>query len=362
VEAWINIPIAEEWLKIALVAGSAALLGTIVGAWLSRPRRAKEAPARTDPVALALEQKAPSEKPALKSFRAILEKRGVGGKELNIQLEDFARQFAELQESLRRLAPADPANSSKIDQALESLDAGNFGQTLEILTQLGNSDVAAGRELKERADTHLSAAAAAKVVAGDLHMAQMAYGDALQCYTLALDALPRNAGAPLAEYLNKHGTAAYHVGDHTAATDSFGQALVILERTLGDDHPDLATALNNLALLHYSQANYEAAQPLYERALAIDEKVLGPDHPGVATDLNNLALLHKKQGNFEAAEPLLRRALDIKEKVFDPGHYSLVMGLKNYASLLRVLDRVEEAETLETRAALLPSGRNQAAE
>ncbi len=361
-EAWINQLVGEEWLKIALVAGCAALLGTIVGAWLSRPRRATEAPVRADPVLPPPQETVPAEKPALRSFRAILEKRGVGGKELDVQLEDFGRQYAELQESLRHLDLVDPANAGKVDEARESLEAGNFGQTLEILTEIGDSDTVAGRELKERADKHLSAAAAVKVVAGDLHMAQMAYGEALRCYTLALDALPRDAGAPIAEYLNKHGTAAYHVGDHTAATDSFGQALTILERSLGEDHPDLATALNNLALLHYSQANYEAAQPLYERALAIDEKVLGPDHPGVATDLNNLALLHKKQGNFEAAEPLLRRALDIKEKVFDPGHYSLTMGLKNYASLLRVLDRVEEAETLEARAALLPSGRTEAAE
>jgi hypothetical protein len=34
-----------------------------------------------------------------------------------------------------------------------------------------------------------------------------------------------------------------------------------------------------------------AARPLYERAIAIGEKTLGPEHPDVATRLSNLARL-----------------------------------------------------------------------
>ena len=35
--------------------------------------------------------------------------------------------------------------------------------------------------------------------------------------------------------------------------------------------------------------DYAKAEPLYQRALKIDEKALGPDHPDTATALNNLA-------------------------------------------------------------------------
>ena len=46
------------------------------------------------------------------------------------------------------------------------------------------------------------------------------------------------------------------------------------------------------------QGKLDDAVPLYLEALAIDEKVYGEDHPEVATDLNNLALLYKTQVRF----------------------------------------------------------------
>jgi len=49
--------------------------------------------------------------------------------------------------------------------------------------------------------------------------------------------------------------------------------------------------LNNLAQLLKATNRLDEAEPLMRRALAIDEKSLGPDHPNVATRLNNLAQL-----------------------------------------------------------------------
>ena len=44
----------------------------------------------------------------------------------------------------------------------------------------------------------------------------------------------------------------------------------------------------------------------YKRSLAIREKSLGPNHPAVATSLNNLARLYRAQGRYADAEPLLQ--------------------------------------------------------
>jgi len=46
----------------------------------------------------------------------------------------------------------------------------------------------------------------------------------------------------------------------------------------------------------------------------IMEKTLGPEHPNVATCLNNLALLYKTQGRYAQAELLINRSLAIREK------------------------------------------------
>ena len=50
---------------------------------------------------------------------------------------------------------------------------------------------------------------------------------------------------------------------------------------------------------------------LYRRALAIWERSLGPDHPNVASALNNLAGVLRAKNRLGEAEPLLRRVLEI---------------------------------------------------
>jgi tetratricopeptide (TPR) repeat protein len=80
---------------------------------------------------------------------------------------------------------------------------------------------------------------------------------------------------------------------------------------LGENHPDVANSLNNLAELYRSQGRYEEAEPLYLQALELGQRLLGENHPDVATSLNNLALLYNTQGKYVKAEALSRQALII---------------------------------------------------
>ena len=59
-------------------------------------------------------------------------------------------------------------------------------------------------------------------------------------------------------------------------------------KVLGDDHPDVAKQLNNLALLCQNQGKYEEVETYYQRALTIYTKKLGEDDPNVAKTKNNL--------------------------------------------------------------------------
>ena len=63
----------------------------------------------------------------------------------------------------------------------------------------------------------------------------------------------------------------------------------------------------------------EAVAPI-ERAIAIYEKSLGPDHPHVATGLNNLARLLHGQGKSKDALALMERVLRIRLAVYGPSH------------------------------------------
>ena len=143
----------------------------------------------------------------------------------------------------------------------------------------------------------------------------------------------------------------YHsMGDYAKAEPLYQRALKIREKALGPDHPDTATALNNLARLYYSMGDYAKAEPLYQRALKIEEKALGPDHPDTATALNNLAELYRSMGDYAKAEPLYQRALKIKEKALGPDHPDTATALNNLAELYYSMGDYAKAEPLYQRA------------
>jgi tetratricopeptide (TPR) repeat protein len=109
----------------------------------------------------------------------------------------------------------------------------------------------------------------------------------------------------------------------------FRRALAVMEKALGPDHPDTATALNNLAELLEDKGDHAGAERLLRRALAIREKALGPDHTDTAMSLGNLAALLKSKGDYAGAEPLFRRALAIREKELGPDHPDTAISLNN---------------------------------
>lgn len=84
----------------------------------------------------------------------------------------------------------------------------------------------------------------------------------------------------------------------------------------GEDHPDVAASLNNLAGLYESQGRYEQVEPLYLRALQIFLKRLGQDHPNTQTIINNFAsfLTEAIRANKQASlsnHPMTQQLLDI---------------------------------------------------
>ena len=66
------------------------------------------------------------------------------------------------------------------------------------------------------------------------------------------------------------------------AVPLYVSALAIFEKTLGAEHPQVASNLVNLGNAFCDQQKHVEAVPVYLRALTIDEKALGHDHPEVA--------------------------------------------------------------------------------
>jgi tetratricopeptide (TPR) repeat protein len=115
-----------------------------------------------------------------------------------------------------------------------------------------------------------------------------------------------------ADRLHQQVTKLYQQGKYAEAIPLAQRELAIRKQLHGENHPDVATSLNNLAELYRAQGRYTEAEPLYKQSLAMSKRLLGENHPSVATILNNLAELYRAQGRYSEAEPLLKQAEAIK--------------------------------------------------
>jgi hypothetical protein len=65
----------------------------------------------------------------------------------------------------------------------------------------------------------------------------------------------------------------------------------LAENHLGPEHPNVATAVNNLGGVLKALGDLPAARQAFQRALAIFEKYLPPDHPNIKIVRGNLESL-----------------------------------------------------------------------
>ncbi|MGH7187049.1 MAG: tetratricopeptide repeat protein, partial [Pseudomonadota bacterium] len=76
--------------------------------------------------------------------------------------------------------------------------------------------------------------------------------------------------------------------DYAAAEQLYRRAFAIYQK-LPDIGEALAQIVNSIAGIYYVQGRYGDAEPLYRKALNLREAVLGENHPDVASSVNNLA-------------------------------------------------------------------------
>ncbi|MEH2212292.1 tetratricopeptide repeat protein [Nostoc sp.] len=131
------------------------------------------------------------------------------------------------------------------------------------------------------------------------------------------------------------------------------QHLSAARERFGDEHPDVATSLNNLATLYYSQGKYSDAEPLYIQALTITKRLLGDEHSSVAANLNNLAQLYKSQGRYSDAEPLYIQASEMYKRLLGDKHPDVATSLNNLAELYCLQGRYSDAEPLYIQASAM---------
>jgi tetratricopeptide (TPR) repeat protein len=137
---------------------------------------------------------------------------------------------------------------------------------------------------------------------------------------------------------------------YSQAERLYQECLETTQKRFGNEHPAVATSLNNLAYIYKSQGRYSEAEPLYVQALALRKKLLGEKHTKVAHSINNLAGLYRKQGRYSEAEPLLLESLALRKELLGEKHQQVAMSLDHLAYLYYEQGHYLKAEPLYLQA------------
>lgn len=92
-----------------------------------------------------------------------------------------------------------------------------------------------------------------------------------------------------------------------------------------------APYLNNLGALDLALGNPLQARVAFAEALELLEKSLGPDHPSLISPLNNLGCADQAAGNYAEAETSLRHAAELQAKHLSRLHLRVAETARNLA-------------------------------
>ncbi len=134
------------------------------------------------------------------------------------------------------------------------------------------------------------------------------------------------------------------------ATARAAEALAVVEAGASLSDNELAVFTYDLARVYQNGAERQKARPLYERSLSLVERSLGPDHPRVASALSSLGAILTDEGDYTKSDAAIRRALEIQEAALGPDDPALGLTLRNLGHLLERRGDLTRAEETNRRA------------
>jgi len=129
-----------------------------------------------------------------------------------------------------------------------------------------------------------------------------------------------------------------------------GEALAIRRRLFGNEHPDVATSLNNLANLDRHYGRLSEAEARAREALGIRRRLFGDEHWEVADSLRNLSIILGDAGKWSESEEMARAVLAMRRKLLGPEDPSVASALADVAWAAGARGKLNEAEALEREA------------
>ncbi|MFN7921030.1 MAG: tetratricopeptide repeat protein [Bryobacteraceae bacterium] len=141
-----------------------------------------------------------------------------------------------------------------------------------------------------------------------------------------------------------------------AALDDYRQALGVLDRVIGPDHPQVLPMLDRVGELENSQRAYDRAEATFRRALVIRERIHGGDHADLIATLDGLAYSLFGQRRYDDAEPVYKRLLGIWEVSAGPEHPMVALTLDKIATFYSEQGKLEESQAAVDRSLAIRTG------
>jgi len=159
----------------------------------------------------------------------------------------------------------------------------------------------------------------------------------------------------VAKQLSLLGFAYEGQGKYLDAEAVLSRGWSILQAKLGDDHPDTAHPMLNLARMYINLGRHDDAEPLLQKALGVFEEEQPPGS-NVGVGLNGLGLVHNARGLYAQALTCFERALEIFQTVHGPDFPESATVLRNMAVALqkigeerRAKDALEQARQIDRK-------------
>ena len=163
----------------------------------------------------------------------------------------------------------------------------------------------------------------------------------------------------VAQTLNNLANAYMNLGDFTTQKELLERALKIEESQylqiflgkFGYDPLEIGVTLTNLGNAHYSLKDYSKAKEVYERALNMKERTYGKEHFEVAITLLNLGNACYYLKDYSKAKEVHERALEITEQAYGKHHFEVARTLNNLGMMPTVeLEDYEKSKEFLERA------------
>lgn len=127
-------------------------------------------------------------------------------------------------------------------------------------------------------------------------------------------------------------------------------ALAQHRRLHGDDHEATGTSLDHLGELLEIRDDFAGAEAAMHEALAIRRSLYGDDALETSASKHNLAQVLWSRGEYTRAADLFNEALAVRERELGPDHPETAQTVQSLGQAVQLLGRFDEAEALYRRA------------